>query len=481
LVLLWVASTWFVRHFDTVTTRSVNWRSVVLEQSYGSTKQMTKKRSANGFMYFAVARRAVYEAENKGVHLTAKKLVERATRDWKIMNENERQKWRTESRQRHDESISIMNKSKTRQLSKLELSLQPKPFSYKLTESKRKLLRQSTYQKLIWREKENTAEMLAEKKFGMLTVRPYCIFESNNNGNELICPPAEICIYVMNLNDGVVDNERILIRHDYPSNHQFYEFSRISENGFSELSQTPNHLNVHHAYFRIASEMKGCWSNLILVPASQYQSLAASLAWIKRKRDIALKRDTASIRTERLICMEDMIAVIGRIFETDVDDSSSWEENISINLHYACDLHATAPIKCPMVIGKSACQHFLDMLRNLTNCNYRTREGCVLEIGGANHLNSVTRPMRFNRVNPFQGIPFRDKKDTHTNKDEPFSLIRLRTPEKMQYVTKWLNLLDVNNPVLENDNIEQGDIQKKNHSTFTENLEKEVYSDTNLL
>lgn len=64
---------------------------------------MTKKRSSNGFMYFADARRAVYEAENKGVHLTAKKLVERATQDWKMMSEDERQKWRSESRRRRDE------------------------------------------------------------------------------------------------------------------------------------------------------------------------------------------------------------------------------------------------------------------------------------------------------------------------------------------------------------------------------------------
>lgn len=49
-----------------------------------------------------------------------------------------------------------------------------------------------------------------------------------------------------------------------------------------------------------------------------------------------------------------MIAVIGRIFETDVDDSSRWEQNISSNFHCACDLHATAPTKCPMVVGKSA-------------------------------------------------------------------------------------------------------------------------------
>ncbi|KAL3984542.1 hypothetical protein ACH3XW_34945 [Acanthocheilonema viteae] len=317
-----------------------------------------------------------------------------------------------------------MNKSKRRPLSKLELSLQPKPFSYRLTESKRKSLRQSIYQKLVWREKEDMTEVLAQKRFGLLTVRPYCIFQSDN---ELICPPAEICTYVMSLNEGIVNSERILIRHDYPTNHQFYQFSRISENGFSELSQTPNHLNVHHACLRIANEMKECWANLILVPASQYQTLAASLAWIKQKRDIALKRDTTSIRTERLICVEDMIAVIGRIVETDVEENSRWEQNILSNFRYACDLHTTAPSKCPMVVGKSACQHFLNILRNLVDCNYRTREKCIFKIDDAKRcLNPTACPVRHNRINPFRVVSHRNPKDNHITNDEPFSLIRLR-------------------------------------------------------
>ncbi|VDM21445.1 unnamed protein product [Wuchereria bancrofti] len=437
---------------------------------------MTKKRSSNGFMYFADAQRAVYEAENNGVHLTAKKLVERAAQDWKMMSEDERQKWRNENSRRRDEyerqvyqmqSISIMSKSRTRPLSKLELSLQPKPFSYKLTESKRKSLRQNTYQKLIWREKGSMTEVLAKKRFGLLTVQPYCILESNNTNEELICPPAEICTYVMSLNEGVINSERILIRHDYPVDDQSYQFFRISENGFTELAQTPNHLNVHHACIRIANEMRGCWANLILVPASQYQSLAACLTWIKQKRDSSLKRDTTSIRAERLICMEDMITVVAHIFETDVDDSSRWEQNISSNSHYACDLHSDNPNKCPVVVGKSACQHFLDILRNLFNRVYRTREECVFEI---DNTKRYLNPMRYNRINPFQLTSYYDSKDNHTNNDEPFSLIRLRIPDKMQYVTKWLNSLDINTNTLTsgNDNIEQA---------FTENLQKELLND----
>lgn len=68
---------------------------------------MTKKRPFNGFMYFADAQHAVYTAKNKSVHLTVKKLVKRATWDWKMMNENERRKWRSESRRRHDEVLCI--------------------------------------------------------------------------------------------------------------------------------------------------------------------------------------------------------------------------------------------------------------------------------------------------------------------------------------------------------------------------------------
>ncbi|KAK6107992.1 HMG (high mobility group) box family protein [Brugia pahangi] len=68
---------------------------------------MTKKRSSNGFMYFADARRAFYESENNGVHLTAKKLVERAAQDWKMMSDDERQKWRNENSRRRNEVIFI--------------------------------------------------------------------------------------------------------------------------------------------------------------------------------------------------------------------------------------------------------------------------------------------------------------------------------------------------------------------------------------
>uniref|UniRef100_A0A0M3JFY7 Transposable element n=1 Tax=Anisakis simplex TaxID=6269 RepID=A0A0M3JFY7_ANISI len=171
-----------------------------------------------------------------------------------------------------------------------------------------------------------------------------------------------------------------LIRHDYSEGHRFFRVispagnSEIpsceplnlvsislwvkgcltADHGFSSLCQTANHLDVNRACLRIANQLRACWSNLILVPASQYQDVAASLVWIKNKRDNAFKRDTASIRVERLICLEDMLAVIGSLLEVTVDDTPLWEQNISALSQFACKLHTNAPDKCPCVVGKAA-------------------------------------------------------------------------------------------------------------------------------
>lgn len=64
---------------------------------------MTKKRRSNGFMYFAEAMRATYEAENNGCQLSTKCLMERANKDWKAMNDEQREKWIVESRRRKEE------------------------------------------------------------------------------------------------------------------------------------------------------------------------------------------------------------------------------------------------------------------------------------------------------------------------------------------------------------------------------------------
>lgn len=88
-----------------------------------------------------------------------------------------------------------------------------------------------------------------------------------------------------------------------------------------------------------------------------------------------------------------------------------------------------------------------------------------------------------NHINPFQVASHRDPKNNHIINDEPFNMIQLRTrpftwfqylfqqtypyltsikadqcfsANKVEYITKWLGSLDVNNEMLESDNMEQG-------------------------
>uniref|UniRef100_A0A915B5G3 HMG box domain-containing protein n=1 Tax=Parascaris univalens TaxID=6257 RepID=A0A915B5G3_PARUN len=413
---------------------------------------MTKKRRSNGFMYFAEAMRATYEAENSANQLSTKRLMERANKDWKAMNDEQREKWIAECRRRKEEyqkqvykmqSILVTTKKKARPVSNLEQSLLPKPIPICLTEAERKALRQSVYQKLIWRENENINETLGKKKFGLLTVRPYRSFEASRGDDEIGCPPAEICLYLMSLDDGVKESHRILVSHDYPEGHCFFGALSAADHGFSSIAQTSNHLDVNRACLRIANQLRGCWSNLILVPASQYQDVAASLLWIKKKRDIAWKRDTASIRVERLICLEDMLAVIAHMLEAKVDDSPQWEQRITALTALACKLHTNAPDKCPCVVGKLACEHFLEALREIASqlnaagdTQHPSRAGEALRthqpVGNQSHISEV---------NPFQmtSIP---ESAYPKSVGGAFTNLHLQIPDAIQNVTNWLSSMD---------------------------------------
>ncbi|VDK23665.1 unnamed protein product, partial [Anisakis simplex] len=194
---------------------------------------MTKKRRSNGFMYFAEAMRVIYEAENGSNcsnQMSTKRLMERANKDWKQMSDEQRERWIAESRRRKEEvllllnhcrnslhylqltiyqkqayklqSISVTTKKKQRPVSNLEKSLLPKPIVFCLSETQRKALRQSVYQKLIWRENEDLKQTLGKKKFGLLTVRAYRSFDETQTDDDIGCPPAEMCLNVISLEDG---------------------------------------------------------------------------------------------------------------------------------------------------------------------------------------------------------------------------------------------------------------------------------------
>ncbi|KHN77703.1 hypothetical protein Tcan_04368 [Toxocara canis] len=430
---------------------------------------MTKKRRSNGFMYFAEAMRATYESENSGNQMSTKRLMERANKDWKAMTDEQREKWIVESRRRREEyqkqvhkmqSILATTKKKQRPVSNLEKSLLPKPIALSLTEPQRKALRQSVYQKLIWRENENLTETLGKKKFGLLTVRPYRSYLASDGDEEIGCPPAEICLYVISLDEGIKENHRILVRHDYPEGHRFFKSLSPADHGFSSLYQTNNHLDVNRACLRAANLLRGCWSNLILVPASQYQDVAASLVWIKNKRDTAFKRDTVSIRVERLICLEDMLAVVGHLLEANVDDSPQWEQNITALTTAACKLHTNAPDKCPCVVGKAACEHFLNALKEIVSQLKAPEKAQTSSLMAGDALRLSSKPAnhakQINNVNPFQMPRFSENTLYRTNLDGTFGNLHMQIPDPIQNVADWLSTVEFGSPntVVENDDLE---------------------------
>lgn len=54
------------------------------------------------------------------------------------------------------------------------------------------------------------------------------MFELSSTSDGLICPPVEICTYVMSLDEGIVGSQRILVHHDYLTNNQFHRFPQTS-------------------------------------------------------------------------------------------------------------------------------------------------------------------------------------------------------------------------------------------------------------
>ncbi|CAJ0579371.1 unnamed protein product, partial [Mesorhabditis spiculigera] len=61
----------------------------------------------------------------------------------------------------------------------------------------------------------------------------------------------------------------------------------------------------------IAKFSASCWKEMLLVPACQLQLFTDFFHWMKETRDNLYRRDTQSIRLDRLMCIEDVVQVIG--------------------------------------------------------------------------------------------------------------------------------------------------------------------------
>nr|CDJ82886.1 Protein ZK1128.3 [Haemonchus contortus] len=254
---------------------------------------MTKKKS-NGFMYFADSRRAFYEAE-AGCNFGSKRLVERAADDWKQMSHTEQEHWKTESKRRLEEQgphhfpnsfTYHLSRPKQRVMSQLERELIERARERGVD---RATARQTLTDKLLWREKgEATIRML----------RWALIVLSKDSAGVI---PNEICAVVME-NAKVVGEMRLIRRGFQPKP------SRNAQN-VRNITWDPS----------LPSE----------IPEHQMSRLGIAMHWMKQTRDAYCRRDTSTMRLDRIMCLEDIITVFRQVNEKstiDVEEDEQYEQ-----------------------------------------------------------------------------------------------------------------------------------------------------------
>ncbi|VDL73374.1 unnamed protein product [Nippostrongylus brasiliensis] len=259
---------------------------------------MTKKKS-NGFMHFADSRRAFYEAE-AGCNFGSKRLVERAADDWKQMSHTEQEHWKTESKRRQEEQgpthytnnyTHHMSRPKHRVMSQLQRELIERA---KERGVDRATARQTLMDKLLWREKgEATIRML----------RWALIVLSKDSAGVV---PNEICSIVME-NAKVVGEMRLIRRGFQP------KLSRNAQN-IRNITWDPSlPSDVNMAAIQLVKFIQGTWNGLVMIPEHQMSRLGIAMHWMKQTRDAYCRRDTSTMRLDRIMCLEDIITVFRQV------------------------------------------------------------------------------------------------------------------------------------------------------------------------
>ncbi|WKY03123.1 hypothetical protein Q1695_016435 [Nippostrongylus brasiliensis] len=259
---------------------------------------MTKKKS-NGFMHFADSRRAFYEAE-AGCNFGSKRLVERAADDWKQMSHTEQEHWKTESKRRQEEQGTThytnnythhMSRPKHRVMSQLQRELIERA---KERGVDRATARQTLMDKLLWREKgEATIRML----------RWALIVLSKDSAGVV---PNEICSIVME-NAKVVGEMRLIRRGFQP------KLSRNAQN-IRNITWDPSlPSDVNMAAIQLVKFIQGTWNGLVMIPEHQMSRLGIAMHWMKQTRDAYCRRDTSTMRLDRIMCLEDIITVFRQV------------------------------------------------------------------------------------------------------------------------------------------------------------------------
>ncbi|CAJ0597415.1 unnamed protein product [Cylicocyclus nassatus] len=273
---------------------------------------MTKKKS-NGFMFFADSRRAFYEAE-AGCNFGSKRLVERAADDWKQMSHTEQEHWKTESKRRAEEQGSQNTshhihhhgpRQKQRVMSQLEKELIERA---KERGVDRATARQTLTDKLLWKEKDEVAT---------IRMLRWALIVLSKDSVGVI--PNEICAVMME-KAAIVGELRLIRRGFQPKP------SRNSQNVRNIVWDPSLSSDVNMAAVQLVKFVQGTWNGLVMVPEHQMSRLGIAMHWMKQSRDVYCRRDTSTMRLDRIMCLEDVITVFREVNEKSPIDAEEDEQ-----------------------------------------------------------------------------------------------------------------------------------------------------------
>lgn len=267
-------------------------------------------------MYFADSRRAFYEAE-AGCNFGSKRLVERAADDWKQMSHTEQEHWKSESKRRQEEQgpahlpnnfTHHMSRPKQRVMSQLERELIERARERGVD---RATARQTLMDKLLWREKGEVAT-IRMLRWALLVL-------SKDSAGVI---PNEICAIVME-NAKVVGELRLIRRGFQPKP------SRNAQNvrNITWDPSLPSEVNM--AAVQLVKFVAGTWNGLVMIPEHQMSRLGIAMHWMKQSRDAYCRRDTSTMRLDRIMCLEDIITVFRQVNERctiDVEEDEQYEQ-----------------------------------------------------------------------------------------------------------------------------------------------------------
>ncbi|KHJ94183.1 hypothetical protein OESDEN_05895 [Oesophagostomum dentatum] len=94
--------------------------------------------------------------------------------------------------------------------------------------------------------------------------------------------------------------------------------------------------DVNMAAVQLVKFVQGSWNGLVMVPEHQMSRLGIAMHWMKQNRDVYCRRDTSTMRLDRIMCLEDVITVFREVNEkspVDAEEDEQYEQLRDLELN----------------------------------------------------------------------------------------------------------------------------------------------------